>query len=62
MTTLSDGGFYTFGVKPGDYELSVDPGSLATLGASAAPRRFTLAPGATSLGASGLELELRPNP
>jgi hypothetical protein len=62
LTTFSDGGFYTFGVKPGDYELSVDPGTLAALGASAEPRRFTLAPSATGGGASGLELELRPKP
>ena len=62
MTTFSDGAFYTFGVKPGDYELSVDPGTLAALRASAEPRRFTLAPTATGLGASDLELELRPKP
>jgi hypothetical protein len=62
MTTFSDGGFYTFGVKPGAYELTVEAGTLASLRASAAPLRFTLGPTATGEGVSGLELELRPKP
>src|SRR2546422_5489181 len=27
FTTFSDGGFYVLGVKPGDYDLTVDPRS-----------------------------------
>ena len=32
LLTFSDGGFYLIGVKPGDYELSVEPGVLSRLG------------------------------
>jgi hypothetical protein len=62
FSTFTDGGFYAMGVKPGDYELTVDPGALAALDASAQPLRFTLAPTASGVGASGLELELTPKP
>ena len=31
ITTFSDGEFYAFGVRPGDYELRVDPGPLEAL-------------------------------
>jgi hypothetical protein len=58
LVTFSDGGFYLLGVKPGSYELSVDPAVLARLGQSASPIGFTvpsLPDGAT---VEGLELRL----
>lgn len=60
VVTFSDGAFYMLGVKPGDYELAVDPGVLETLGARAEPMRFTLSPTAQGVGRSGIELRLTP--
>ncbi|HXF96539.1 MAG TPA: carboxypeptidase regulatory-like domain-containing protein [Gemmatimonadales bacterium] len=62
VTTFSDGEFYLLGVKPGDYELTVDPRVLEVLDAVAGPVRFTLAPTAAGVGRSGLVLEIRPRP
>ncbi len=62
FSTFTDGGFYAMGVKPGEYELAVEPHVLELLQASAAPLRFTLAPTPDGVGASGLELELTPKP
>ena len=62
FTTFSDGAFYVLGVKPGDYDLIVDPAVLDALQATAEPLRVRLAPTATGVGLSGLELELRPRP
>src|SRR6266550_3035662 len=60
FTTFSDGGFYVLGVKPGDYDLTVDPRALEVLGMDAVPVRLTLTPSATGVGASGVEVPLRP--
>jgi len=60
VTTFSDGGFYTLGVKPGDYQLTVAPQVLEALGVRAVPLRFTLAPGAQGVGRSGIEIRLTP--
>jgi hypothetical protein len=60
LVTFTDGGFYLLGVKPGDYELTVDSRALEALGVTAEPLRFTLAPAAGGVGKSGLELLLRP--
>ena len=62
FTTFSDGAFYVLGVKPGDYDLTVDAAVLNALQATAAPLRVTLAPSPNGVGASGLEVELRPRP
>ncbi|HEX9611838.1 MAG TPA: hypothetical protein VF978_08095 [Gemmatimonadales bacterium] len=58
VTTFSDGAFYAFGVKPGDYELAVDPRVLDLLGATAPTLRFTLAPTPEGVNRSGIEVEL----
>ncbi|OLC86072.1 MAG: hypothetical protein AUI86_10420 [Gemmatimonadetes bacterium 13_1_40CM_3_66_12] len=57
--TFNDGGFYLMGVKPGDYELSVDERVLDALAVDAEPLRFTLAPTANGIGRDGLELRLK---
>jgi len=62
FTTFSDGAFYVLGVKPGDYDLTVDAAVLDALQATAAPLRVTLAPTPNGVGASGLEVELKPRP
>ena len=58
--TFSDGAFYVLGIVSGDYELRVEDRALEAAHAVAAPLRFTLDPGASGAGVSGLELILRP--
>jgi hypothetical protein len=60
FASFSDGTFYLMGVKPGDYELTVDDASLGSVGLAAASQRFTMTPEAVSAGRSGLDLLLRP--
>ena len=62
LVTFTDGDFYLLGVKPGDYELTVDERVLDALSASAEPVRFTLAPGVEGVGKSGIQVVLRPRP
>src|SRR5438034_757988 len=58
LVTFNDGGFYLMGVKPGDYELSVDGRVLDALAVDAQPLRFTLVPTANGIGREGLEIRL----
>jgi hypothetical protein len=58
LVTFSDGGFYLLGVKPGAYQLSVDPAVLARLGLSAWPVGFTVPPSPDGASVEGLELRL----
>jgi len=60
LVTFTDGAFYLLGVKPGEYELTVDERVLDALGAVASPLPFTLAPTPDGVGRSDLELRLRP--
>lgn len=60
LATFSDGGFYLLGVKPGAYELRVQPQVLDALAADADPLVFTLASTPDGVGRSDLELRLRP--
>ncbi len=59
LTTFSDGTFYAMSVRPGEWELAVDRGCLAVLGARAEPIRFTLLPDPDGATVSGLEVVLR---
>jgi hypothetical protein len=59
LVTFSDGGFYLIGVKPGDYELSVDQNSLSRLGLSGEPLSFTMPASAEGATVDNLELHLR---
>ena len=59
LVTFNDGGFYLMGVKPGDYELTVDPRVLDALVVDAEPLRFSLAPTANGIGRSDLEVRLK---
>lgn len=56
--TYSDGAFYLLGVKPGAYELSVDPAVLLRLGLSAWPVAFTVPNAPDGATVAGLELRL----
>lgn len=58
LVTFSDGGFYLIGVKPGAYELSVDPAFLARLGLTAWPVGFTVPVAPEGAIVDGLELRL----
>ena len=62
VVTFSDGGFYVLGVKPGDYDLTVDPRVLNALRVRAQPLRLTLAPTANGVGRSGIEIRLTSTP
>jgi hypothetical protein len=45
-TTFSDGGFYVTGLRPGEYEVTIDRASLGALNATAAPARVSVRTGA----------------
>jgi hypothetical protein len=59
LVTFNDGAFYLMGVKPGDYELTVEPQVLDALAVDAEPLRFSLAPTRNGLGRSDLVLRLK---
>ena len=58
ISTFSDGGFYLMGLRPGDWELSVDPRCLGTLQAAAEPVKFAIASDLNGDQVSGLEVVL----
>jgi len=58
LVTFSDGGFYLIGVKPGEYEMSVEPAVLGRLGLSAWPIAFTVPSDPDGATVDGLELRL----
>src|SRR5467141_1474366 len=60
LVTFNDGAFYLMGVKPGDYELTVEEQVLDALAVDAEPVRLSLAPTANGIGRSDLELRLKP--
>ncbi len=60
LVTFSDGAFYLLGVKPGDYELAVDPRVLDALAVDAEPVSFSLTPTPQGVGRSDLEVRLKP--
>lgn len=60
LVTFTDGAFYLLGVKPGDYELTIDERVLDALGVDAEPLLFRLAPTPEGVGQSDLEVRLRP--
>jgi hypothetical protein len=59
LTTFTDGTFYAIGVRPGSWEVQVDPGCLATLRAASDPIRFSIAPNIEGTTVSGLEVMVR---
>src|SRR6266446_3697179 len=59
LVTFNDGAFYLMGVKPGDYELTVEEEVLDALAVDAEPVRFSLTPTANGIGRSDLEVRLK---
>ncbi len=59
LVTFNDGAFYLMGVKPGDYELTVEEQVLDALAVDAEPLRFSLAPTPNGIGRSDLEVLLK---
>ncbi|HYX82362.1 MAG TPA: carboxypeptidase-like regulatory domain-containing protein, partial [Gemmatimonadales bacterium] len=59
LVTFNDGAFYLMGVKPGEYELTVESQVLDALAADAEPLRFTLTPTVSGIGRSDLEVRLK---
>jgi hypothetical protein len=59
LVTFSDGDFYLMGVKPGEYELSVDRDVLMRLGLTGDPLSFTMPASAEGATVDGLELRLK---
>ena len=59
LVTFNDGAFYLMGVKPGDYELTVEEQVLDALAVDAEPVRFSLTPTANGIGRSDLEVRLK---
>jgi hypothetical protein len=49
LSTFSDGTFYSMGITPGEWELSVAPATLQLLDAVSEPVRFTVPRGATEV-------------
>ena len=59
VTTFGDGTFYAIGVRPGDWDLVVDPKCLTLLRSSADALHFTIKPDVEGASLEGLEVELR---
>ena len=59
LVTFNDGAFYLMGVKPGDYELTVEEQVLDALAVDAEPVRFSLTPTANGICRSDLEVRLK---
>ena len=59
LVTFNDGAFYLMGVKPGDYELTVEAQVLDALAMDAEPLRFSLVPTANGIGRSDLVVRLK---
>ncbi|MEP6572389.1 MAG: hypothetical protein ABJD11_06820 [Gemmatimonadota bacterium] len=58
IVSFSDGDFYAIGVKPGEYDLSVDPHLLSRLGLTVRSQRISMASSADGAEVTGLEMKL----
>jgi len=59
VTTFTDGSFYVLSLRPGEWMITVDPGTLASLGLSAAPVRVVIPNLVEGASISGLEVRVR---
>ena len=62
VVTFSDGGFYVLGIKPGDYEITVDSRVLAAFGGTVAAARIRVAPDGSVQGPALVELRITQGP
>ena len=59
ITTFGDGGFYAIGMRPGEWEVTVDPKCLERLNLSAQPVSFTMKSDVDGAVVEGLDIRLR---
>ncbi|MEO8140062.1 MAG: hypothetical protein ABI742_10465 [Gemmatimonadota bacterium] len=59
VTTFGDGSFYAIGMRPGAWELIVDPKCLSLLHSTADALHFAIAPSVEGTSVEGLQVELR---
>ena len=59
LTTFTDGTFYAIGIRPGEWEITVDPKCQKLLGQRAEPVRFTMPADPDGATVSGLDVVLR---
>lgn len=59
VTTFTDGSFYALGMRPGAWEMRIDPAALARLRASAEPVRFVIPNLVEGASIRGLEIRVR---
>ncbi|HEX5634659.1 MAG TPA: hypothetical protein VFX50_15560, partial [Gemmatimonadales bacterium] len=59
ITTFGDGSFYAMGLRPGDWELAVDPRTLGVLQLAADAVRFHLEPDPDGDSVDGVTISLR---
>lgn len=59
LTTFGDGGFYAIGMRPGEWEVTVDPKCLERLNLSAQPVSFTMKADVDGAVVEGLDIRLR---
>ncbi len=59
LLTFGDGSFYLIGVRPGEYELALDPGGAARRGLAGPPVRFRVPASIEGAEVSGLALRVR---
>jgi hypothetical protein len=59
VSTFGDGSFYAIGMRPGAWELVVDPKCLSLLHSTAEALHFTVTPSLEGTSVEGLQVELR---
>jgi hypothetical protein len=60
LSTFSDGTFYSMGITPGEWEISVAPATLQLLDAASEPVRFIVPRGATDVPLIVVRISSRP--
>ena len=59
LSTFGDGGFYAIGMRPGEWEVTVDPKCLTALNATAQPVAFTMKADVDGATVDGLDIRLQ---
>jgi hypothetical protein len=59
ITTFSDGGFYALSIRPGEWEIRVDPSVVSRFGTRSDPVYFNIKPTLQGESLSGITLQIR---
>ena len=59
ITTFGDGSFYAIGIRPGEWDVAVDPKCLTRLNLTARPVAFTMRAEADGAVVDGLDIQLQ---